>query len=199
MYVRLEGAAEGKPEDWVLWLQDNLRGPSISGAPVVLDELLPVHMFDRAQCTLLTSATMTSGNSFEFIKNEVGMHNAGEMIAPSPFDLRRQGIIVVPKELPDPPKGRDREGEYDWLDAVAEYSNDLITMCEGRCMLLFTSWKTLNYVYDVLTGLKLPYHIYKQGDLPPAKLIKACGSGREGSRRTREGSPTSSHKMGIQG
>lgn len=174
MQVRIEGVAEGKPDDWVSWVQDNnVRGASISSAPVVLDELLPAHMFERAQCTLLTSATMTSGNSFEFIKNEVGLFNAGEMIAPSPFDLRRQGIIVVPKELPDPPKGRDRDGEMAWLDAVAEYSYDLIKMCEGRCLLLFTSWKTLNYVYDVISGLKLPYHIYKQGDLPPAKLIKA--------------------------
>lgn len=170
--TRLEAASEGKPESWVLWLQKHQSsGAMLSGAPVILNELLPHHLFGRAHSTLLTSATMTSGGSFEFMRQELGLENAGELIAPSPFDLKHQGVVVVPRDIPPPPRGRDRQGEQEWLDGVVDAALSLMKMCDGRCLLLFTSWKTLNYVHNELESKKLPWPIYKQGDLPPAKLI----------------------------
>lgn len=170
LYIRLETISTSAFGGWVYWTQDHKsRGPMLSAAPVELDTILPDIIFDNAQSVLLTSATMTSNRSFDFIRAELGLEDAYEMIAASPFDLKKQGVIVVPRDMPPPPSGRDREGELEWLNAVTARAIELIEMCQGRTLLLFTSWKTLNYV---ASNLHVQYPVLKQGDMPTTKLVE---------------------------
>jgi ATP-dependent DNA helicase DinG len=170
LYQRIENVSDGRFSSWVYWVQDHqTRGAMLSAAPIELDKLLPELIFDTPDSVLLTSATMTSNRSFDFIRDELGVPDALEVIAASPFDLKKQGVIVVPKDIPSPPTGRDREGEQEWLNAVLMKATEMIEMCRGRTLLLFTSWKTLNYVHS---NLHVQYPVLKQGEMPTSKLVE---------------------------
>lgn len=170
LHTRLDSISCEAFSRWVYWAQDHTsRGPMLSAAPVELDSILPGLIFDSTQSVLLTSATMTANRSFDFIRNELGLEGALEMIAASPFDLKKQGVVVVPRDMPPPPTGRDRDGELEWLNGVTQRAKELIELCNGRTLLLFTSWKTLNYVSS---NLHVQYPVLKQGDLPTSKLVE---------------------------
>jgi len=162
-------------EDWVYWLSKDKGPPErffVHGAPILVNEILPGVLYSGVNSALFISATMTSGSSFEFIRDQLGIPmDAGELIAPSPFDLKEQGIIVVPRDMP-PPDTRDQSSAEDFYDAVAGYALELIHLCGGKTLLLFTSWRSLNYVYDQLMKAKLPYRILKQGHAPRMKLLE---------------------------
>lgn len=162
-------------EDWVYWLTKEKGPPErfyIQGAPIMVNEVLPEALYGGLRSALFLSATMTSGNSFEFIREQLGIpSDAGELIAPSPFDLKEQGILVVPKDMP-PPDTRDRAAAEDFYDAVADYALELINVCGGRTLLLFTSWRSLNHVYKNLMKANLPFRVLKQGHAPRTKLIE---------------------------
>ena len=65
------------------------------------------------------------------------------------------------------------------MDKMIAEIERVLKLTGGRAFLLFTSRAVLNAVYDRLNG-KLPFPLFKQGDLPPGKLIeafKASGNG----------------------
>ena len=163
--------------DWVCWLsKERERSKSsvhINGAPIMVNELLPELLYSEPKSTILISATMTSGNSFEFIRSQLGVpENAGEIIAPSPFDLKRQGIIVVPSDVPPPNVYSQRDAQV-FYDAVAESATKLILICHGKCLLLFTSWKSLTAVHErLIQNINLnEFRIMRQGEAPRTQLV----------------------------
>ena len=167
-----------KNDKWVYWLSREKGGRGrqdrffIQGAPILVDEILPEILYQAPSTVVFISATMTAGNSFEYVRKQLGVpESAGELIVPSPFDLRKQGILVVPKDMPLPDTSTPVAAE-EFYDAVADYAIELIEMCGGRSLLLFTSWRSLNYVYARLTRANMPFAIYKQGEAPRTKLLE---------------------------
>ena len=98
---------------------------------------------------IMTSATMTVGGDFAFLKNRLGIAGPGGQIGPlfremkagSPFDFSRQCMLYVERNLPRP--GRD-DGEDAWKEGVSVVEN-LIRASKGRALVLFTSYRHLNY------------------------------------------------------
>lgn len=175
--IRLCGADTLEDDKWVYWLSRERGGRGrqdhffIQGAPILVDEILPEILY-QVPTVVFISATMTAGNSFEYVRGQLGIpESAGELIAPSPFDLRRQGVLVVPKDMPLPDTSSPETAE-EFYGAVADYAAELIEMCGGKSLLLFTSWRSLNYVYTKLMRANMPFAIYKQGEAPRTKLLE---------------------------
>jgi len=57
-------------------------------------------------------------------------------------------------------------------EAVAAEIEELVKASGGRAFLLFTSYRMMNAVYDVLFG-RLPYTTMKQGDMSNEALVQA--------------------------
>jgi Rad3-related DNA helicases len=55
---------------------------------------------------LFLSATLSLGGSsdkpFEYFKDRLGLQGAREGLFESPFRYEEQGLLVIPKDLPDP-------------------------------------------------------------------------------------------------
>jgi len=114
---------------------------------------------------VMTSATLTSGGNFAFIKQRLGIDDFGERVVGSPFDYREQSLLYVNRGLPRPVGGNDEAFQRESLAVIT----DLIHASWGRALVLFTSYRHLNYVAD---HIDISYPFRSQGEMPPAKLIQ---------------------------
>lgn len=173
---RIDSAVELGLDGWVLWLAQDIEKKryTIEARPIEVADIISKMFYPAAShSVMLISATMTSGGSFNYVRDQLGVpEEAGETVAPSPFDLREQGLLFVPEEMSPPPKWGDRDGELAFQNDICFYSEELIQMCGGRCLLLFSSWKNLNYVHNYLSKLDLGVRVLKQGEKPRMKLVQ---------------------------
>jgi ATP-dependent DNA helicase DinG len=79
----------------------------------------------------------------------------------SPFDFANQGMLYLPKDLPEP--GRDGPSK----EALTELG-ELIEAAGGRTLALFSSWRGVEmadeHLRNVLAELKIPIITQRRGD-----------------------------------
>jgi ATP-dependent DNA helicase DinG len=114
---------------------------------------------------VMTSATLTTQGNFDFLKRRLGIEDFQEKIVGSPFDYGKQALLYVDRNLPPPTKGNDETFHEESLEVI----EDLINASRGRALVLFTSYRHLNFIAE---NIDIPYQFKSQGDMPPAKLIQ---------------------------
>jgi len=82
----------------------------------------------------------------------------------SPFSYREQCLLYLPDDLPDP-------NQPDYYRLLAPRVGELIEVSRGRALVLFTSFRGLNLVYDYLRP-RIRYPLYRQGELPRHSLLR---------------------------
>lgn len=135
-----------------------LEAMRLDVAPL-MDELL----YKEIGGVICTSATLTAGGSFAFLKSERGGAKAAELVVPSPFDFESQCLVWVPKiesKNPNDPSFRDE---------LAEVIGTVLGWLGGRTMALFCSYKSLQHCADRAASLGV--RVLKQGDKPRTKLL----------------------------
>jgi ATP-dependent DNA helicase DinG len=83
---------------------------------------------------------------------------------PTCFDYRRQGVLYLPADMPDP-----RDGAF--LPAVIDRIDALVRAAGGRSLCLFTSIRNMEAAYEALTD-RLPFPCLLQGQAPKNKLLE---------------------------
>jgi len=132
----------------------------------VLETALWTRMEGRGSVTLI-SATLANSGGFDYQRQRLGVpENAIECLVGSPFDYKEQALLYVPAHLPAPGQAPIN------TDQLVEEIEKILRLTEGRAFLLFTSRAMLNTVYDRLIET-LPFPLFKQGDLPPNKLLES--------------------------
>lgn len=145
------------------------RQTTLRSTPVEIGPLLQEWLWSAGRTVVMTSATLANSGGFSYLRSRLAIpEQAREVIIGSPFDYRRQAILYVPRELPEPPKGASPE----YTEAVADAIERVVRLTEGRAFLLFTSRRMMNEVYDLL-HVRLGLPVYRQGDLPSGKLLAA--------------------------
>jgi len=93
-------------EEAVYWIEIGGRQQqrtSLVCAPIEVGPVLRSELFDRVSTVILTSATLAVGQqSFDFIKNRLGLTKSLEEKLGSPFDFRSQAKLFLPAGMPDP-------------------------------------------------------------------------------------------------
>ncbi|MDD3315496.1 MAG: helicase C-terminal domain-containing protein, partial [Syntrophaceticus sp.] len=126
-----------------------------------LDRLLFYN--DDLSSAVLTSATLSIGGDFSFLREKVGCSSALEISVDSPFSYEDQCLLYLPQGLPDPREPGFHKG-------VAPFIRDILNRTAGRAFVLFTSYRGMNEVWNEFQGC-LPWQLLRQGDLPKNKLI----------------------------
>lgn len=100
---------------------------------------------------VLTSGTICDDSGFSYFKAELGMnkqiseHSILEGRSGSPFDYGKNARLYIPDDLPLP------TGEYEpYICAIAERIAQLVEATNGHTAVLFTSYRALNDVYNLL-------------------------------------------------
>jgi len=114
---------------------------------------------------IMTSATLTSGENFAFLKKRLNIEDFREKIIGSPFDYKKQSLLYIDKDLPKP----DNENSGPFQKESLKVIEKLIGASRGRALVLFTSYRHLNFVAE---NVETQYPFKSQGDMPPLQLIK---------------------------
>ncbi|MEW6600063.1 MAG: helicase C-terminal domain-containing protein [Nitrospirota bacterium] len=124
-----------------------------------------VDLINGYESVIMTSATLTAGGSFGFIRERLGITDFMETVIDSPFDFSKQALLYIDKDLPSPVKENSRSFQEGSLKVIEE----LISASMGRALVLFTSYAHLRFVSE---NIKTECPFKSQGDMPPARLIK---------------------------
>ncbi|MBV8489214.1 MAG: ATP-dependent DNA helicase, partial [Candidatus Eremiobacteraeota bacterium] len=136
---------------------------AVNCAPHDVAEFLRATLFERTQSVVLTSATLSVGGSFSHIKRALGVNEAQELVAPSPFDYARQARLFIA-----PPKLNPKSADF--ARRAAPLIEECLDRSRGRAFVLFTSYARLREVY-ALVRERLPFPVRLQGELPRAHLL----------------------------
>jgi len=148
---------------YVYWVEGRGRGVFLHASPIDVAEALRERLFTQERPLILTSATLSTGRTFEFIRSRLGVAEADELLLDSPFEYARQAILYLPAVLPDP-----RSPTY--IAAAAEEIERVLRLTAGRAFVLFTSFRVMNAAYERLVDV-LPFTCLRQGDAPKSLLL----------------------------
>ncbi len=118
----------------IYWISGTncLEELAIRSAPLHVGEALNEALFSCKQSVILTSATLTTEGSFDYIRERLGLENARELIVGSPFDYRRSTMLYVARDIPEPTRPPFQK-------AVEGAILELALALGGRTLVLFTS------------------------------------------------------------
>ena len=168
----------------VLWYEPTFS--TLYLAPLAVSHVLRENLFTKTP-VIATSATLTVGKSFDPIARSLGIlsandeendsdkewsvdpSNAQMLDVGSPFDFANQGMLYLPREIPEP--GRDGPSK----EALVELG-ELIDAAGGRTLALFSSWRGVEmadeHLRRVLAELPISIITQKRGDSVGALVEK---------------------------
>ena len=148
----------------VSWAQGSGRSPSVGSSPIDVGPLLRERLHERVPCTVFTSATLTTGGDFRFLKRRLGIDaEVSEELVESPFRYEEQAALYAPKHLPDPRAS-------DFPEVAAKEILELVRMSGGGAFVLSTSLRMMRLLAERV-GPELEYEWFVQGDAPKQTLL----------------------------
>ncbi|GAT06927.1 ATP-dependent DNA helicase [Mycolicibacterium novocastrense] len=165
----------------VVWIErEDTRGSVrtiLRVAPLSVSGLLRTRLFEHTT-TVLTSATLTIGGTFDAMASAWGL-TGGEtewkgIDVGSPFEHAKSGILYVAAHLPPP--GRDGTGSAEQLDEIAA----LITAAGGRTLGLFSSMRAAKAAAEIMRE-RLHTPVLCQGEDTTSALVKRFADDAETS------------------
>ena len=148
----------------VSWMQGSGRSRSVGSSPIDVAPLLRERLHLRVPCLVFTSATLTTGGDFKFLKQRLGIDTeVSEEVVESPFRYEEQAALYAPSHLPDP-----RSSEYP--EAAAKEILELIRLSDGGAFVLCTSLRMMRLLAKRV-GEELDHEWFVQGDAPKQTLL----------------------------
>ncbi len=162
---------EGDSSSFVYWSEIEERGRqrqvTLRGSPLEIDSYLNENLWSSLNSAILTSATLATDNSFEYIKSVVGI-DANEAVFGSPFNYSNQVCLCVPQDVRGADPNKPGFDEY-----VAEAILDIVDLVQGRTFVLFTSRRSLHNV-SALTRNRIEekgFPVLVQDEMPRESLL----------------------------
>ena len=143
----LDAWLSGRDSNVVRWAEIGERRFRFHSTPLNISRFF-VEMMGRSPhrgAWIFTSATLAVGDDFSAFCNRLGLHDAETRRWESPYDFRRNALLYLPADMPDP-----RAPEY--ADALTAVVAGAIRASRGRAFCLFTSYEMMNRVHARLGG-----------------------------------------------
>jgi len=148
----------------VFWAEQRGRTMLLHASPIDVAHIVRETLLGQVEAAVFTSATLTAEGKFDFVRARLGLESAREARLPSPFDYRKQALLYLADDLPEP-------AEEAFAQAAAARMEELVRMTDGRAFLLFTSTRAMLRAHQLLAP-KLPYPVLLQGEKPKHLLIE---------------------------
>lgn len=156
--------ADGGGAGRVCYTQTRGRSVSLGASPIDVSEVLRERLFYRGLGVVLTSATLSAGGSFSFVRSRLGIDaGAAELMLASPFDYPHKAALYLPEHVPDP-----RDPGY-FEQAAAEIAA-LVALTGGGAFVLCTSLRMMRALAQRLRP-EIAGHVLVQGEAPNAALL----------------------------
>ena len=157
--------SEGGSGDQVTWTLARGRSVSLGASPIEIGGILRDGLFARGGAVIMTSATLSTGQSFEYQKTRLGLpDDTEELLLASPFEYEEQAALYLPEALPDP-----RSPEF--MKRAEQEIAGLISITGGGAFVLCTSLRAMRELCERLRP-SLSQRVLMQGEAPSATLLE---------------------------
>jgi predicted DnaQ family exonuclease/DinG family helicase len=138
----IEAIIDRHDTERIAWITVNRANGSVgfSSAPLIVGEVLDSYLFSRKASVVLTSATLSAGGSFDYVRERLGLEDSRELALGSPFDYERAALLLLPADVPEP-------SHPQYQRALEEALVELCAASRGRALVLFTSHSALRATY----------------------------------------------------
>jgi ATP-dependent DNA helicase DinG len=128
----------------VYWIEADEHSDKISIHSALIDvsEVMGNSIWNQEWVNVLTSATLTVGRRFEFIADRIGFKGRTLLLG-SPFNYQENALTYVGHDLVSPK-------HPSWEERMTGRVGELIKASQGRALVLFTSYSTLNHAVEKL-------------------------------------------------
>jgi predicted DnaQ family exonuclease/DinG family helicase len=122
----------------IYWLESDPGGDHLRlhAAPLHVGPLVEEHLFHKKESVVLTSATLRTSGTFDFLRERLHAWEADELAVGSPFDYENSTLVYLVDDIPEP-------GKPGYQRAVEQGMAALFRATGGRALALFTSYSQL--------------------------------------------------------
>ncbi|MEY3981171.1 MAG: putative ATP-dependent helicase [Pseudomonadota bacterium] len=175
---RLDGfLAHDDTQPVVRWIDGARQGMTFHVTPYDIRERFGEELRRHARAWVFVSATLAIAGQFRHFQERLGLEEAETLVAASPFDFSRQGLLFVPDDAPDP-KASDLIVQLLNRTDIAQ----LFETVRGGVFVLCTSHRAVGLARDWFVGWAARHTdrlLLVQGDGPRHQLIdRFRGHGR---------------------
>ena len=126
-------------QDKVYWTEQlpNTYRLALQAAPLHIGPLMEQFLWHEKSSVILTSATLTTNNDFDYIRNRLNADEADELVLGSPFDYENSTLLYLVNDMPEPTEANAYQREVE--SAIIR----LAKATGGRMLALFTSYAQL--------------------------------------------------------
>ena len=155
---------ESNERNFVYWYERRNKGVFLAATPIDVSQILRERLFEQFDTTVLTSATLTVGGRFEFIRQRLGIDHVKERALPQEFDFAEQALLYLPGAMPDV---RNPAFPAKAADEIVQ----LLEMSGGRAFCLFTSYAQMKDLFERVKG-RVKFPMLLQGTAPRSALLE---------------------------
>ncbi|WP_163654116.1 ATP-dependent DNA helicase DinG [Listeria sp. PSOL-1] len=125
----------------------SLKITNMSGG---IENKLADHFFDTKDSVVMTSATLTVKDSFDYIKKKLGLNRLADRLIEakiaSPFKYAKHAKILIPNDM-SPIKSTPL---LTYTEQLANYLSHIAVKTSGRMLVLFTASEMLDETFKIL-------------------------------------------------
>lgn len=146
------------------WYETTPRSVVLHQTPLTVSDKFSAVVKESGAGWIFTSATLAVDNSFNHFAQHLGLQSAKQLLLDSPFDYQAQSQLVVPRYLP---QANDKNRAL----KLAELAQPLIKASHGACFMLFTSYRVMHQVAEILSE-SIDNPLLVQGKMAKRKLLE---------------------------
>jgi ATP-dependent DNA helicase DinG len=154
-------------EQFVAWIEMDERAlqnaTTVYAQPVTAEKYLKEQFFEKKKCAIITSATLSVKNSFNYMLAELGLQPSDCSVQQiqSPFNYKEQVKLIIPNDLPEV----NAVPLEEYVASITEHIISIAEVTKGRMLILFTSHEMLRKTHELIkeSGFLNDYAIIAQG------------------------------------
>jgi ATP-dependent DNA helicase DinG len=155
---------ESNERNFVYWYERRNKGVFLAATPIDVSQILRERLFEKFDTVVLTSATLTVGGRFEYIRQRVGLDHTKESALPPEFDWAEQALLYTPRTIPD-------VRNPGFAPAAADEIVKLLELTQGRAFCLFTSYSQMKDLFERVRN-RVAFPLLLQGTAPRSVLLE---------------------------
>jgi ATP-dependent DNA helicase DinG len=155
---------ESNEKNYVYWFERRNKGVFLAATPIDVSQILRERLFEAFDTVILTSATLTVGKRFEYIRQRLGLDHTKENALPHEFDYQSQALLYLPQKMPDVRDPGFAANAADEIVVLLEHSR-------GRAFCLFTSYAQMNDLFERVRN-RVDFPLLLQGTAPRSVLLE---------------------------
>nr|WP_260843811.1 ATP-dependent DNA helicase [Robbsia andropogonis] len=157
-----------KEIETVRWIEVFTHAVQLHQTPLSVAPIFAKQRAGVPRAWVFTSATLSVKNDFTHYAAQMGLSSERSMTLPSPFDYPSQGLLYVPKDMPQP-------SAPNFTDAVLDAALPAIEASGGRCFLLCTTLRAVERMASrlraVIESRGWTYPLLVQGEASRTELL----------------------------